>query len=1071
MKSFKLFFILIILVSAKLSAEIVHYSQLPEEIQRTVIPDLEGRVLINDLDSQLSNINRERELPSVVTGWPVSYTGSNCKNGAIYVNMDADPELEILLGVGTKITALNLDGTTVPGWPVQLSFYIWSSPAAGDIDGDGEIEIVCTSRNNSNANSGALYAFELDGTLCAGFPVTQAGGGTNSVCLADLDADGDMEMLVNERNHPQGWVCVYDGDGSIYPGFPQELDYIPGAGISAGDITGDGIPEIIALSYYQLHVFDINGNLLDGFPLENPGTNYSYSQPILYDLDDDGLREIIWGGCTGNSGAVFAVNNDASSVTGWPQTTNYWIFGTVSLGDIDADGSIDVVVGDQIGSGTPVDYIFAWDADGNDIAGFPAGPTNAIYAQIGIADLDGDNNVELMIDDNNFGFGYDAYNHDGTHCVDWPIECGTTMYSTTMQMPPVFGDVDNDGDLEIMGAATDIMNWVVECYLWDTDSAWNEDLAYMVIDGVNIQHNGLYDPDESSVLYPPRNVQVDEQTCTVSWESPIPSSNLLTGYNVFLDGVLVASVGVDVTEYIYIDLVPGEMYIAGVSAIYDEGESEIIEIEFIYTFGPCLDPPTNPEVVVEDYNDILVTWEPPGGGAEETIEYHTGYDANGIGTGAPADFMCAARFTADELAAYYGGFSLTGVNVLLHSLDFSYVAIQVYEGGSYGDPGTLVYDEEITGSVLMGEFTNHLLSTPVPLVSGNEYWIGYDIQATGDHPAAVDAGPMFPDKGGWMFFSGAWQTLPELGATLDFNWIITGVVSGSDGIASVGGKRSEIIGRTHSLRSISQFEAEIAYDSRREATNPATSNSRSLAGYYVYRDGAEIADIDDPAVLSWLDESLDAGTYEYTIEAYYINPPGISEPTDPVSAVIVLNPPINAEASSQPPNIILTWSAPNRGVDYYNVYRDGGLYVQGVNGIMFIDINVPTGTYVYNVTAVYDGGYESEFSNDAWVGWPGTDPNLIPLVTVLDGNYPNPFNPETTISFSVSQTSLFVNMTIYNLKGQKIKTLVNEVLSAGNHWVVWDGTDDNGKKVSSGVYLYKMEAGNYLETKKMILMK
>ncbi|RLC56370.1 MAG: hypothetical protein DRH89_05825 [Candidatus Cloacimonadota bacterium] len=555
MKLFKLFVIFMVLISIKLSAEIVHYSQLPEDIQRIVIPDMEGRVLINDLDSKfINNIKRERELPLVVDGWPVSYTGSNCKNGAIYVNMDSDPDLEILFGVGTKITALNLDGSVVDGWPVQLSFYIWSSPAAGDIDGDGEIEIVCTSRNNTTANSGALYAFELDGTPCTGFPVTQAGGGTNSVCLYDLDSDGDMEMLVNVRNHPQGWVYVYDGDGSVYPGFPQELDYIPGAGISAGDITGDGIPEIVALSYNSLHVYDLSGALLDGFPLSNPGYNYSYSQPILCDIDDDGLREIIWGGCSSSAGAVFVVNDDASSVAGWPQTTDQWIFGTVSLGDIDQDGSLDVVVGDQVSSGTPMDYIYAWDSDGNDIAGFPAGPTNAIYAQIGIADLDGDNNVELMIDDNNFGLGYNAYNHDGTQCIDWPIACGTSGYSTTMQMPPVFGDVDNDGNLEIMGAATDIMSWVVECYLWDTDSAWNEELAYMVIDGVNIQHNGLYDPDEIFTFEPPQNLEVDhyyvfpDNIYDLTWDEPEFCSATLINYNIYVNDEVYETVDANVME-------------------------------------------------------------------------------------------------------------------------------------------------------------------------------------------------------------------------------------------------------------------------------------------------------------------------------------------------------------------------------------------------------------------------------------------------------------------------------------------------------------------------------------------
>ncbi|MCF7857745.1 MAG: FG-GAP-like repeat-containing protein [Candidatus Cloacimonetes bacterium] len=576
---------IIVLFAVTLSAKIVDFSDLPEDIQKTVVPDMAGRVLVNDLDPQFAAIPAtQRELPSVVNGWPVSYGSANCKNGAIYVNMDADEELEILFGVGMKITALNLDGTTVTGWPVQLGFYIWSSPACGDIDGDGDIEIVCTSRNNSTANTGALYAFELDGTPCAGFPVTQAGGGTNNVCLYDLNGNGSMEILVNVRNHPQGWVYVFNGDGTLFDGFPQELDYIPGAGISAGDVTGDGIPEIVALSYNSLHVYDLEGNLMDGFPLSNAGYTYSYSQPILYDLDADGVREIIWGGCSSAAGAVFAVNNDASSVEGWPQPTDQWIFGTVSLGDIDQDGNLDVVVGDQVSSGTPMDYIYAWDATGNAIDGFPAGPTNAIYAQIGIADLDGDDQVELMIDDNNFGAGYNCYNHDGTQCADWPLECGTVWSSTTMQITPVFGDVDNDNEIEIIGAATDIMNWVVECYLWDTGTVWNEDLAYMIIDGCNVQHNGMYGNAEVPTFLPPQNLFVDQAYIFpdnyyyLAWEAPDVGMRTLVNYNIYVNDEIYDTVGPGVLELTIINapLNPEDVSVFYVTAIYEDpaGESE-----------------------------------------------------------------------------------------------------------------------------------------------------------------------------------------------------------------------------------------------------------------------------------------------------------------------------------------------------------------------------------------------------------------------------------------------------------------------------------------------------------------
>ena len=89
----------------------------------------------------------------------------------------------------------------------------------------------------------------------------------------------------------------------------------------------------------------------------------------------------------------------------------------------------------------------------------------------------------------------------------------------------------------------------------------------------------------------------------------------------------------------------------------------------------------------------------------------------------------------------------------------------------------------------------------------------------------------------------------------------------------------------------------------------------------------------------------------------------------------------------------------------------------------------------------------------------------------LNQNYPNPFNPTTTISFSVTQTSPFVNLEIYNIKGQKVKTLINDILPPGNHSVVWNGKNDNNENVSSGIYFYRITAGNFTDTKKCVILK
>ncbi len=100
----------------------------------------------------------------------------------------------------------------------------------------------------------------------------------------------------------------------------------------------------------------------------------------------------------------------------------------------------------------------------------------------------------------------------------------------------------------------------------------------------------------------------------------------------------------------------------------------------------------------------------------------------------------------------------------------------------------------------------------------------------------------------------------------------------------------------------------------------------------------------------------------------------------------------------------------------------------------------------------------------------GVDDLVIPSFTQLHQNYPNPFNPTTTISYQLPEESE-VELTIYNLKGQKVKQLVNDQLPDGQHSIVWNGKDDNGKSVSSSIYFYKLKTDNHEETKKMILMK
>ncbi len=98
------------------------------------------------------------------------------------------------------------------------------------------------------------------------------------------------------------------------------------------------------------------------------------------------------------------------------------------------------------------------------------------------------------------------------------------------------------------------------------------------------------------------------------------------------------------------------------------------------------------------------------------------------------------------------------------------------------------------------------------------------------------------------------------------------------------------------------------------------------------------------------------------------------------------------------------------------------------------------------------------------------DNDLLPLTFALAQNYPNPFNPETTINFQVPEQS-DVKIEVFNILGQRVRTLVNKQIAAGTYTIQWRGANDAGLSVSSGVYIYKMQADNFVKVQKMLFLK
>lgn len=149
-----------------------------------------------------------------------------------------------------------------------------------------------------------------------------------------------------------------------------------------------------------------------------------------------------------------------------------------------------------------------------------------------------------------------------------------------------------------------------------------------------------------------------------------------------------------------------------------------------------------------------------------------------------------------------------------------------------------------------------------------------------------------------------------------------------------------------------------------------------------------------------------------------------------------------------------------------------------IDGDNDIDIAVPNETSMFIVDIkrpaqsipwpCYLGGWGR--TGNAYQPTAVADPQIPAVETALNSAYPNPFNPSTTLSFSLKEAA-FTSLDIYNQKGQLVKSLVNSDLEAGTHKFVWNGDDNQGSKVSSGLYFYRMRSGKFSSTRKMVLMK
>ena len=311
-------------------------------------------------------------------------------------------KLEIVFGSwDAHIYMLNHDCTVV--WSKFNRDTIWSSPSIGDIDRDGFLDIVIGVDSHDEPNlvpriykGGRVEALDRFGQPLPGFPIHLDEVIYSSPALGDIDNDGWLEIAVGTGyywdnpacNHPQGctpglthYMYVFDHVGQPYPGWPIVTDDYIWASPALADLDNDGQLEIIANSAdAKVHAWNANGTEVSGWPVVpkvplsgcDSITMATTNSPIVADLDGDGSLEVL---LTSNW-EIVVWNNQGEQLTrehysyncppnsDFTLVTQYTLGGSPAVGDVDGDNDVEVIIGGAASSGS-LGRIYAWDFSGS----------------------------------------------------------------------------------------------------------------------------------------------------------------------------------------------------------------------------------------------------------------------------------------------------------------------------------------------------------------------------------------------------------------------------------------------------------------------------------------------------------------------------------------------------------------------------------------------------------------------------------------------------------------------------------------------------------------------------------
>lgn len=387
-------------------------------------------------------------------GFPISigrHPNFAPNRGPVLVDLDGQPGLEILQSsTEGKLYAWHNDGTAVAGFPVTTTGFPQYPPSVADLDGDGDMEIVLHTRGLTSG--GRFYIFDHTGAPLPGFPLSLDNHNVeSSPVLYDLDNDGQLEIISTERAYPIGYVHIIEMDGTEWGGnWPLAMSHVPTGTPAVADVDQNGDLEIFCMSYDQMYLVNTDGTAEPGWPRGITNANFSYQSPALADLDGDGDLEITIA-CHKDAAGAYVFHHDGTLASGWPFLFDTWSYCAPTVTDLEGDGNLEVIAGQAGIFFGYSDCFWVWDADGSTRPGFPypdAVNGGGSEGPMTVADIDGDGVMEIFADHNvaesdmGFLFGVDA---DGNDLPGFPLRPQGFTYLNSATI----GDVDGNGTYEL----------------------------------------------------------------------------------------------------------------------------------------------------------------------------------------------------------------------------------------------------------------------------------------------------------------------------------------------------------------------------------------------------------------------------------------------------------------------------------------------------------------------------------------------------------------------------------------------------------------------------------------------